>query len=872
MAVNKAIQAAVLNAMGGSSGLPAATINWDFTTLAGFNASGVAFTRSTPSTYITNGVVSALASGAPAIESWNGKNKGLRLNPAGTNLLNYSNTFSNSTYWSAVASTRGTGNLGPDGVTNMGLFTEDTTTNYHGCQQTIASVTVGTTHTFSIFVRRPAGNTRITAVIRMGNQFASVWTDMVVRFDGIFGYWLFADPTNQTNVSGRVDDLGNGVMLVSITGTWATAGTKSFLTFESSGGRSAFAGNTSLGLEVWGAQVTATNGPIAYIDNPTTTHNSVAAESAIVASPAWLNTTQGTFVIEHDMQSGTLIGSGTNVILSATIPGKTAIAYDATGTDIVSNGGAAINSGAALGFGSDIRFLGTSTAQFSGHIKNVKYYPSRLTPTQLQTLTNTVSTSAPGTWRIASTRARLPTNLEALTGTRLMAVSRVSTPIAGSFSKLRAVFANWMFPGTDNANAVTIDELWLERIGAVNESVQVKFGGSNSLTLNIGDIKVVSDDILPSSFTSLTAFVTGDYRWRCRWHVASTGQTFPVSRWPLDPTGVQGFSYDPAVTSPDQAMSSTGGLSFTGAHSAPVRVLAPYMSGIPSSGDAVTWFVVGDSLIEGTNNISGYTYVEKAAVALGVPCLVYCQGGSHQQLITSTQSIKDHWYPHFAEARVLIDGMGTNLSSNIYSFLDYWQYAKNTFHYDKIVHLGLWPNTSAASFVPASITNSGTTATVTVTGSGGTVPPVGASIAISGVTPSAYNTPASPTITLVTAATGVGTTTGTFSYVCTSTPSGSATVMGTWRDLSETSEANQQVLRTFPQDIDTAWAYFAKTGQIDLNHKLTSMTGTNTDKWLISPVGTVGVGTVEGTHPFAAADDLAAAEVQPLLAALPITL
>lgn len=864
MAAPKKALAGILNAMGGISGLPAPTGILDFTvSLPG----SVTFTRASTATYITNGVLSALATGTPAFESWGGKLKGMRLSGAAQNLVTYSNDFTNAA-WNVSGATKGTGALGVDGTTTMGLMTEDTSTAYHGPYRNLASVTSGTTHTFSIVLRRPAGTTRSCVVLRMGNQFDTVGSRLLIRWDGVFGYTLFPDPTNQTNVSAKVVDLGNGLILASITGTWSNAGTKSFYTFTSGGSYGAFVGSVSQALEIGQGQITTTNGMAPYIDNPAGTLNSMAAESAILTTPAWLNTTAGTFVIEHDMQAGTLLGSGANAIMTATLPGKTALAYDATGSSMVNNGLAATAGGVLTFSGADLRLLGTSVAQSFGHIKSLVYYPGRLTVTQLQKLTSPVSTSSPGAWRIATNRARLPTSLEALTGTKLAVVSRCATPVVGSYSKLKVDFANWNFPGNPNGNAFYIDSLYLERVTGVAESIRIMFGGSGSVTLAPGATNILSDEILPTQFTGITAFTSGDYRLRLKGHVTTANQTVPMSRWPLDPSGVQVFSFDPAVCvegTDYSALSGTGGISFTGPHAAPVRAPSPILVGIPSSGDPKSFFVVGDSIIEGTNLIAGYTWIEKACVANGDPCLVFCQGGSSQVTITATPTITGYWFPYLAYARVLIDEMGTNLPSNTVNFFDYWNAAKKIYNYDKICHVGLIPNATNGVFTGTSATNVGTTATITV--GTGTPPPVGATLTISSTSVM------SPPVAMVPAAYG-GTFTvtasdaTTFSYTMASNPGGPATSAIRWQDNFAT-EANQIVTRAFPSDQDTTWAYYTAAGQMDLNHNITSIRGTNQSKWLSN--GISNYYTVEGVHPTGPADDMMAAEIAPYLAALPVT-
>lgn len=691
----------------GGGGGPTPTLSLDFTSAL---PAQITFTRSSTSKAIVGGTFTSLTANQPAIESWNGKSQGLRVNGAATNLSPASNALTNATYWTAGSMTNATvsagTDLGPDGATVMTNMSETTGNGVHLISQTVSGVTAGSPLTFSVYARRPAGVTRFAFGLRIAPQFNNNGAMADFRYDGSMLYFPVQGDTSMTGVICRMTDLGGGLYLCSLTATAVAAGSYTFSTHSvletNTNGctpNSGYVGVVGQGPAISSVQYSATAGAASYCDNPTTAGASVAAESAVFNDITWLNTSVGTLVVEHDCFSGTVIGSGANSILPGaplnfiTGSAKTAIAWDATGSDIVNNGGAT-TAGATPTFGSDIRLLSTSATTNFGHIKSIRYYPSRLTVTQCQVLTAPVSTAAPGSWRVA-TRSTLPAHLDAATATSNYFVSRVPATIRGSQSKLRVDFANWAFPGIANTNAVVIDGCALERVTGVAETVLFKFGGATAVMLAAGATQIVSDTMLPSQFTGLTQFNDTDvYYLRTYYHVPANTNLYPSSRQGAE-ANTTFWEYDIGVTAPDQPITATGAITFTGAHTGPARGMCPVLIGVPASGDPKSAFILGDSRVEGVSggggSIVGYTFIQKACDSLGIPSLAYCLGGSSQ---VNTAGLV-LWAPYMAYARILIDEMGTNNGNQLLQYGDAWKAARTLYGVDKIVHAGFSPSSTS---------------------------------------------------------------------------------------------------------------------------------------------------------------------------------
>lgn len=686
--------------LGASTGGLAPTLSLDLTASV---PSQITFARTSTSKAIVGGTFTSLGTGTPAFESWGSVNRGLRVNGAATNQLTFSNVLTNAA-WGTSNTTVSTGSdLGPDGATAMAFVAETTANNLHSVKQVITAVPAGTTQTFSCFARKPAGATRFAFGMRISVHFNNAGAQGVFRFDGTPMWFGIASDANVTNVVARMVDLGGGLYFCSLTGTVTSTGDMEYAIHSVWEGNTngclpntTYTGVVTEGPEISSCQVSNTAGPASYCDNPTTAGANVAAESAIFNDISWLNTTVGTFVVEHDCIAGPVIGSGVNTIIGGqplnpkTGAVKTAIAWDATGSDLVNNGGPTTNSGTPPTFGADIRLLSTSSTANFGHIKSIKYYNTRLSVAQIQALTAPTSTASPGGWRVAS-RCALPSHLDAASGTSNYFCVRVPANILVDMAKLRVDFANWSFPGTANTNAVVIDGCAWERTTGVAETVLFKFGGSQTKTLNAGDTNIVSDDMLPSQFTGLTKFPAGTQGWlRVYYHVPANLNTHPVSRWTAE-SNVTVWEWDNGVTSPDQPVTATGAITFTGAHIAATRGMAPVLIGVPSSGDPKTVFVAGDSRVEGVSGsggtITGYTFIQKVCDNLNIPSLIFALGGTSQMSIYNTA----FWKPYMAYARILIDEMGTNNSNQLIQFGDIWAAARTTYNIDRIVHTGFSP-------------------------------------------------------------------------------------------------------------------------------------------------------------------------------------
>lgn len=664
----------------------------DFT--SGSLPTGVTLTRAGSRTAIQSGVLVVLSSNVPAFESWGGEAKGLSIDGAATNLVQYSNDPSNA-YWSKTQCTVvGQTITGPDGVANSAWdIAEAATTNTHRFGRTVGSAAAGTRMMVSAFVAAKSGSAARGFAPAVTNEFSDEGARILARLDGVLGAGIKQD-ANWTTPSGGMEVYGTWARVWSV-GTKAATGnwTAHMRIAQYVDALENYLGATANGLSIYGMQaqaITANDHPGSYIATVGATASRVA-DQLVMSDLSGLDLSQGTIVIEHDCESGTLIGTGSTAVLASSGRGLTAIAWSGSTSDTVSNGGAG-SSGGAVTFGSDVRILGTSAASNTGRVKRVTIYPQRMTVAQMQAATTAVRTSTanPTAWRIASTRNKLPAALTALTTSRSMQL-RLPVTIAGARSKLRLSLDNWAATssGDNIGNDVSIEALALEKVTGGAAVTAVTIGGSGTYTLAAGASAVQTDDILPSAF-GLSEFADGS-QWyiRARVSVASSGQTVPCGRWSGE-TGATVWVYNPASTTPSAVVAS-GSMSYTGtAPTVPSRSFSPLVIGVSASGDPKSIFVTGDSLIEGTSVIDG-TFVNKATIALGLPYVEHAVGGqSHAERDASTR-----WRDSLPYGRVLVDNLATNSEAATYMRAHTIYNAARLASYDSWHRVEMFPRTTS---------------------------------------------------------------------------------------------------------------------------------------------------------------------------------
>jgi len=383
----------------------------------------VTFTRASVGTYVDSaGVLQTATTNVPRFDHdpTTGESLGLLIEEARTNLMTRSVEF-NDASWAKTASTVTADSItAPDGTTSADLLLDNTSNAAHFISQS-ATYSV-TPYTLSVYMKQQKSG--YYGFLRFGA--GSIWTSTtgiivnlsngaLIASSGVTSYYITA--------------VGNGWYRVSIVSTPNSAGTGTpaqiGVTTQTSVGSVLYTGDGASGVYIWGAQIEAGSFPTSYIPTTSATVTRSADVASITGSnfSSWYNQSGGTTFAEYRTPaSGTrgvagyndatanerlaLYTSGTDPkfttvdggvtqadldggTITASTMTKTAAAYAANDFSIVHAGGAAVTDvSGTLPTVTQLLVGADQAGNYQcGRIKRLTYWPTRLSDTTLQKIT-----------------------------------------------------------------------------------------------------------------------------------------------------------------------------------------------------------------------------------------------------------------------------------------------------------------------------------------------------------------------------------------------------------------------------------------------------------------------------------------------------
>ena len=346
--------------------------------------------------------------------------RGLLIEEARTNLLTYSDDWSNAAWVKQQVTISTNVTLSPDGTANADKIAEDNTTAFHRAYQTINKAASAITYVYTVYIKA-AERTTASVFIQDSGVFAQTDINLVTGA--------------LSNIVGTVSatNAGNGWWRVSVSGTSGAFATALCMVASNNGG--SFLGTTGSGIYVWGAQAEAASFATSYIPTvaSTVTRNADVATMTGTNFSSWYNQPQGTFVTDFsrfgfDAVAGSVIltqaddGTTNNRValrLNSRVADASAQATIVSGGSVLVNAGAgtlasmanrivratlayqvgtpAVGRDGSVGDVAAIASLptvnqlsigqGAGAAAVNGHIRNIAYFNTRLPNAQLQTLT-----------------------------------------------------------------------------------------------------------------------------------------------------------------------------------------------------------------------------------------------------------------------------------------------------------------------------------------------------------------------------------------------------------------------------------------------------------------------------------------------------
>ena len=348
-----------------------------------------------------------------------GESLGLLVEAAATNLLTYSEDYSNAAWTKTRSSISSNVLISPDGALTADKLVEDTTAaSTHSTTKAI-SMTSGTVYTGSVYVKK-CERTWVFVQFSSG-AFGTVKTAYFNLTTGVVG-------TTAASTTASITDVGNDWYRCSITATATATATSSLGTFlATADGTSSYTGDGYSGIYIWGAQLETGSTATSYITTVASTVTRAIDSAAMTGTnfSSWYNQSEGTFYAEFNASStiGAIVnfddtGSATNrhainlttatnlqsrsivsgvaqCTLNQTVTAfpafiKTCLSYNTDDFAAVSNGGtAAVDTSGTVPVVNTLRIGNNhnAAAAINGTIKTIAYYPKAL-PASLPALTS----------------------------------------------------------------------------------------------------------------------------------------------------------------------------------------------------------------------------------------------------------------------------------------------------------------------------------------------------------------------------------------------------------------------------------------------------------------------------------------------------
>jgi hypothetical protein len=338
-----------------------------------------------------------------------GESLGLLIEQSSTNLLTYSQDFSNAVWAKSNATITASANIAPDGTQTAQLLVESATTTTHYIQEAYTSS--ASSYSMSVYAKQ-AQRTRFT--LRENSAIGDGAT-----FDLSTGTVI----ANQLSGVGSITPVGNGWYrcIVVFTGTSGARSVGISLNTSSGSGSQSYTGDGYSGIYIWGAQLEALAFPTSYIAT-TSAQVTRASDNASMTGTnfsSWYNTGQGTFLIEatwkkptttqvyvlsngstnrymYDGNAGLTTQTiqsydGTNVVSTSVNVAqgtflKGIVSYGGTSTSINANGNTSVT-GSYNGSWASNTILKLGEILFFGYFKKVAFYSQIVTTTNQQALT-----------------------------------------------------------------------------------------------------------------------------------------------------------------------------------------------------------------------------------------------------------------------------------------------------------------------------------------------------------------------------------------------------------------------------------------------------------------------------------------------------
>jgi hypothetical protein len=268
--------------------------------------SRISFTRATNGTYFDSaGVLRTAGSGVPRfdhmLEGGVWVNKGLLIEEARTNLSLRSEEFNDTAWVKDQTTVTANQTTAPDGTTTADAVFETTVNTFHYIRGAGTNINATSSpFTASIFIK---ANGRTTGLFKLGFLSGS-FQEISVVFNLSSQLITSTGASSGGLVQGSsLTNVGNGWYRITLSGYTGQNGSHALQVFlRNDTGASFYAGDTSKGLYLWGAQLEAGAFPTSYIatTSASVTRNADVASMTSTNFSSWYNQSEGTVFWQGD--------------------------------------------------------------------------------------------------------------------------------------------------------------------------------------------------------------------------------------------------------------------------------------------------------------------------------------------------------------------------------------------------------------------------------------------------------------------------------------------------------------------------------------------------------------------------------------------
>ncbi|HNS44187.1 MAG TPA: hypothetical protein PKH37_03045 [Alphaproteobacteria bacterium] len=259
-------------------------------------AAGGSFTRNSIATYYdAAGTLQTASANTPRFDHdpVTHAPKGILIEESRTNIGLQSSNFSNASWLVVRASIVSNAAMAPDGTNTASKLVEDTTVNntHYVRYPNDSNLVSGNIYTFSVFVKAAERST--VALIHYG----------VAGTEATFNLQTGVITGSNYAVSGtKIQNIGGGWYRISMTHVYAGAGLSFGVFIAQTNGTTAYTGDGTSGIYIWGAQLEQGSFPTSYIP---TTNAAVtrAADSLTMPTGAWYDQNAGAVFADVSWES-----------------------------------------------------------------------------------------------------------------------------------------------------------------------------------------------------------------------------------------------------------------------------------------------------------------------------------------------------------------------------------------------------------------------------------------------------------------------------------------------------------------------------------------------------------------------------------------